>query len=79
MSNKEITRTMEPDMQNRIGSVAGNIWNQLEKNGEMTPRKISTSIKEKAEVVHLALGWLARENKVQFNPTKTTFKVKLHK
>jgi len=64
-------------MQNKIGDVAGNIWQQLEKNGEMTPRKLTTRIKEKSDVVYLALGWLARENKVEFNQAKSTFKVKL--
>jgi hypothetical protein len=66
-------------MQDKIGYVAGSIWEQLEKNGEMTPKKIQTSIKEKSDVVYLALGWLARENKVSFQPTKTTFRVKLGK
>ena len=79
MNNRINTLVKENEMQNRIGSVAGSIWNELEQNGEMTPRKLSSSIKEKTEVVHLALGWLARENKVQFDPMKTTFKVKLHK
>lgn len=64
-------------MQDKIGYVAGNIWKQLEAKGEMTPKKISTSIKERSDVVYLALGWLARENKVSFQSTKTTFKVKL--
>ncbi len=66
-------------MQHKIGIVAGNIWQQLEKKGEMTPRNICTSIREKSDVVYLALGWLARENKVHFEPTKSTFKVKLGK
>jgi len=66
-------------MQSKIGKVAGNIWGQLERGGEMTPRKLSTAVKEKSDVVYLALGWLARENKIEFNPTKTTFKVKLNK
>lgn len=79
MYSTEDSRKKETDMQDRIGSVAGNIWMQLEQNGEMTPRKLSSSIKEKTDVVHLALGWLARENKVQFDPMKTTFKVKLQK
>jgi len=64
-------------MQDRIGIVAGNIWKRLETDGEMSPRKISATTKEKSDVVYLALGWLARENKVEFNATKSSFKVKL--
>ncbi len=64
-------------MQDKIGYVTGNIWQQLERKGEMTPRKLSTATKENSDVVHLALGWLARENKIEFQPTKSTFRVKL--
>jgi len=64
-------------MHNRIGELAGSIWKELNKKGEMTPRKMTTALKAKAQDVHLALGWLAREQKVEFNPTKTSFKVKL--
>ena len=65
-------------MQHKIGTIAGNIFNHLEKGGEMTPRGLSTAVKEKSDVVYMALGWLARENKVEFNPTKSTFKVRLN-
>jgi len=66
-------------MQDKIGLVAGNIWGRLQKDGEMTPKKLQTAMKEKSDVVYMALGWLAREDKVEFNPTKTTFRVKLNK
>ena len=64
-------------MQDKIGYVAGNIWQHLERKGEMTPKKLSTVMKESPNVVYLALGWLARENKIEFQPTKSTFRVKL--
>ena len=64
-------------MQDKIGYVAGSIWQQLEQKGEMTPRKLTTTMKESSDVVYLALGWLARENKIEFQPTKSTFRVKL--
>ena len=66
-------------MQDKIGAVAGNIWSHLEKTGEMSPRKLGTAVKEKSDVVYMALGWLARENKVEFDAMKSTFKVKLNK
>lgn len=66
-------------MQDRIGAAAGNIWSHLEKTGEMSPRKLGIAVKEKSDVVYMALGWLARENKVEFNAMKNTFKVKLNK
>jgi len=66
-------------MQDKIGIVAGNIWQQLGQKGEMTPKRLCATMKEKSDVVYLALGWLARENKVEIQPTKSTFKVKLGK
>ncbi len=62
-----------------VGTTAGRIWEQLEKNDELTPRKLATAIKGKSDEIYLALGWLAREGKVSFTPTKSSFKVKLNR
>lgn len=59
--------------------MAGKIWHELEKSGESTPRKLATATKGKSEQVYMALGWLAREGKINFNPTKSTFKVTINK
>ncbi|MBD3218698.1 MAG: hypothetical protein GF310_10505 [candidate division Zixibacteria bacterium] len=61
-----------------IGETAGKIWQVLEK-GESTPRKLATATKSKSDRVYMALGWLAREGKVNFNPTKSSFKVSINK
>jgi len=52
----------------QIGSNAGKIWNRLEK-GELTNTKLS-KIKKDCQLAEvdffLALGWLAREDKIKF-------------
>ena len=65
-------------MEYDIGTIAGKIWNELETKGPRSPRNLQSSLKAKSDRIYLALGWLAREGKVQFNPTKTTFKVSLN-
>ncbi len=64
-------------MHNRIGELAGTIWKELDRKGEMTPKTMSTALKAKPQDVHMALGWLAREDKIEFESTKTSLKVKL--
>ena len=51
----------------QIGTNAGKIWNRLEK-GELTDTKLS-KIKKDCQLAesdfYLALGWLAREDKIK--------------
>lgn len=54
--------------QERIGTNAGKIWHRLDK-GELTNthlEKIKKDCNLKTYDFFLALGWLARENKVKF-------------
>ena len=51
---------------NDVGSNAGQIWRLLAERGNMSIRKISEMTQCKESVIFLALGWLARENKVLF-------------
>jgi hypothetical protein len=47
-----------------IEKTAGEIWRTLDDKGEMPLRRLVTSIKNDTKIIYLALGWLARENKV---------------
>jgi hypothetical protein len=53
-------------LKNNIGSNAGIVWDFLFKKGAMSARQIAelTGLNEIA--VTLALGWLAREDKIKF-------------
>jgi len=47
-----------------IGNAAGEIWTFLGKNGKTSLAKILGESKSKPEIATMAIGWLAREDKV---------------
>ncbi len=61
----------------QIGENAGKIWKTLNESGEMT----MTQVKKKATLndleINMALGWLAREEKVSFNKKGKATKITL--
>ncbi len=50
----------------KIGSNAGLIWQVLE-NGELNVKAVKKATKLTEKDLNLALGWLAREGKLNFN------------
>jgi predicted amidohydrolase len=48
-----------------IGTIAGQIWDALSENGEMTPAQIRETTQLGEQEVHQGIGWLAREGKLQ--------------
>jgi hypothetical protein len=47
-----------------IGEMAGEVWSTLSENGPMTMAKLVKAIGEPRDTVMQALGWLAREDKI---------------
>ncbi len=47
-----------------IGETAGVVWSTLSKNGPMTMAKLVKAVGEPRDQTMLALGWLAREDKI---------------
>ena len=52
-------------MTTKIGENAGLIWNALQE-GALTFKALKKATKLKNDELYLALGWLARENKLAF-------------
>ena len=52
-------------MTTKIGENAGLIWNALQE-GALTFKALRKATKLKNDELYLALGWLARENKLAF-------------
>ncbi len=50
----------------KIGADAGTVYNVLSKNGEQTIKALRRQTKLKDKELLLALGWLSREDKVEF-------------
>ncbi len=48
----------------RIGATAGDVWQVLSEQGPMSMAKLINAVGQPRNTVLLALGWLAREDKV---------------
>jgi len=53
-------------MKNEVGYSAGIIWHLLSERGVLSIRKIGEMTNYNESLIFLALGWLAREDKVHF-------------
>ena len=62
-------------MLDKIGVDAGRVWNELELNGEMTTGALKKNLKILPFDLNAAIGWLAREGKVQINRKGNQIKV----
>ncbi len=51
---------------NSIGDAAGKIWKYLDKNGEASVSKITKETGLSRNEVQRAIGWLAKEDKLNF-------------
>ncbi len=64
-------------METAIGEAAGISWRYLEQHGEMTLSKLKQGTKLSDQLLLMALGWLARENKLNFVQDRRSLKVSL--
>jgi hypothetical protein len=64
-------------MNSEIGKTAGDIWRLLSKSSSLTIAQIKKALALKDNVLYMALGWLAREDKVEFKTEGRTTKVSL--
>jgi hypothetical protein len=51
-------------MNERIGTIAGKIWKLLGKCGCTALEDLKASVAEDEHLINMAIGWLARENKI---------------
>ena len=54
-------------MKDKIIEMAGKTWRFLGQNGETSVSDLPKVLKEKEPVVFQALGWLAREDKINYS------------
>ena len=61
-------------MKEKIGTSAGKIWRVLKKSDEVAISKLPKILGESESITYQALGWLAREGKVEYRSEgRTTF------
>jgi hypothetical protein len=65
------------DIQNEIGEAAGKVWQVLSANGPQAVAQLKKKVGETTELLLFALGWLAREDKVEITQAKKGFRVQL--
>lgn len=49
----------------QIGETAGQVWHELSENGAKSLAKLAKQLDAPRDLVMQAVGWLARENKIQ--------------
>ena len=54
-------------MKTKIGEMAGRLWKTLGQKEEVAVSRLPQVLKEKGEIIYQALGWLAKEGKVDFH------------
>ena len=65
------------DINGQVGETAGRIWNLLNDQGPHTLPDLKKKLHGSGELLSFALGWLAREGKVDITQEKKTVKVAL--
>jgi hypothetical protein len=63
-------------MQKEIGTLAGHIWQSLNKEGELSAAKLKKMTRAKAPLFDWAVGWLIREDKIVVTSGKRSWRVR---
>lgn len=65
MPEVAVAERVQDDVQ-EIGFTAGKVWCFLEDNGSSSLTKLTKNLEVSREMAMLAIGWLAREDKIVF-------------
>ena len=61
----------------KVGETAGRIWHMLDEEGQQRLTALKKQVKVPDAILYMALGWLAREDKVEIEPEGRSFRVRL--
>ncbi len=53
-------------MQERIGKLAGKVYHYLEQADEPSVSKVTREVEGSGTKIYMAIGWLAKEGKLEF-------------
>ncbi len=65
------------DIKGQVGETAGAVWQALSSVGPLTLSQLKKKLNGKDALVNFALGWLAREDKIDIIPDKKTLRIQL--
>lgn len=60
-----------------VGETAGQVWQLLHSDGPQTLAQMKKKLKGTNQLLNFAVGWLAREDKVEIVEEKKNFRVQL--
>jgi hypothetical protein len=61
----------------QVGELAGEVWQLLANEGPLTLAQLKKKLAAQGELLSYTLGWLAREDKIEFVSEKKTMRVQL--
>ena len=61
----------------RIGETAGMVWNFLRSNGDSSLSALEKGVEAPRSMVSMAVGWLAREGKIEVKDEKRAVRIVL--
>ena len=64
-------------MHSKIGETAGKIWKLLEEKDKVAVTQLPKTLNEPSVITYQALGWLAREGKIEYHAQKNGTSVSL--
>jgi hypothetical protein len=65
------------DIKGQVGDTAGRIWQALSSEGPQTLAQLKKRLNGTSELVHIAVGWLAREDKIELAHEKKGLRIQL--
>ena len=65
------------DVKGQVGETAGRIWQALSSEGPQTLAQLRKRLNGTSELVPLAVGWLAREDKIELAHEKKGLRIQL--
>ena len=68
---------MQLEINGQVGETAGKVWQLLNDSGPQTLAQLKKKLNGSGELVGFALGWLAREEKIDISQDKKNLKVAL--
>jgi hypothetical protein len=61
----------------KVGETAGLIWQAIDSQGPLKATALKKLLKTNDMILNMALGWLAREDKIEMTASGRTFLVQL--
>ena len=65
------------DLKGQVGNTAGCIWETLSADGPQTLAQLKKRLRVTGELLLLAVGWLAREEKIELAADKKGLRIQL--